>query len=262
MLGMEKDKESNSLDLGLNYDENFFRYIEKGSLLSAKEIVPLVVRFLQPTSVVDVGCGTGAWLSVFKEHGIMDILGIDGDYVNLDSIFIPKEVFQSHDLTRPIDINKKFDLVVSLEVAEHLPSNCAETFIESLTRLGPVVMFSAAIPYQGGQNHVNEQWQDYWRILFNKKGYEAVDFIRKEVWDNPKVGTWFAQNTLLYVHQDHMEANSNIKEEWKKNSFPLSVVHPKSYEGYVLLNNMSLKRTLKAMPRMILERIIQKIRDR
>jgi len=261
-ISMGKDKESNSSDSRQHYDENFFRDLEKGSLQSAKEIVPLVVRFLQPASVVDVGCGTGAWLSVFKEQGIKDILGVDGDYVNRDSILIPKEAFQSHDLTSPLAINKKFDLVVSLEVAEHLPSNCAETFVESLTRLGPVVMFSAAIPYQGGQNHVNEQWQDYWRILFNKKGYEAVDFIRKKVWDNPKVGTWFAQNTLLYVHRDYMEANSNIKEEWEKSSFPLSVVHPKSYEGYVLLNNMGLKRTLKAMPGMILERIIQKIRER
>jgi len=259
---MRKGKESNSSDPAQHYDENFFRDLEKGSLQSAREIVPLVVRFLRPESVVDVGCGTGAWLSVFKEQGIEDILGIDGDYVNLDSILIPKEAFQSYDLTRPITINKNFDLVVSLEVAEHLPSNCAETFVESLTRLGSVVMFSAAIPYQGGQNHVNEQWQDYWRILFNKRGYEAVDFIRKKVWDNPKVGTWFAQNTLLYVHRDYMEANSTIKEEWEKNSFPLSVVHPKSYESYVLLNNIGLKRTLKAMPGIILERIIQKIRDR
>ena len=165
---MEKDRESNSLDLGQHYDEKFFRNLEKGSLQSAKEIVPLVVRFLQPASVVDVGCGTGAWLSVFKEQGIRDILGVDGDYVNLDSMFIPKEAFQPHDLTRPLKINRKFDLVVSLEVAEHLPSNCAETFVESLTGLGSVVIFSAAIPYQGGQNHVNEQWQDYWKKLFNR----------------------------------------------------------------------------------------------
>mgnify|MGYP003956620471 CR=1 FL=1 len=259
---MGNGKESNPLDLGQHYDENFFRALEAGSLQSAKEIVPLVVGFLKPASVVDVGCGTGAWLSVFKEQGIGDILGVDGDYVNLDSMLISKEDFQSHDLTRPLTINKKFDLVVSLEVAEHLPSNCAETFIDSLTRLGSVVMFSAAIPCQGGQNHVNEQWQDYWRILFSKKGYEAVDFIRKKVWDNPKVETWFAQNTLLYVHRDYMEANSTIKEEWKKNCFPISVVHPKSYESHVLLNNMGLKRTLKAMPRMILERIFQKIRER
>ena len=259
---MGKGKESNSLDSEQHYDENFFRDLEKGSLQSAKEIVPLVVEFLRPASVVDVGCGTGAWLSVFKEQGIGNILGVDGDYVNLGFMLISKEAFQSHDLTRPLIINKKFDLVVSLEVAEHLPSNYAETFIDSLTSLGSVVMFSAAIPYQGGQNHVNEQWQNYWRKLFNKKGYEAVDFIRKKVWDNPKVGTWFAQNTILYVHRDYMEANSTIKEEWGNNSFPLSVVHPKNYESYVLLNNMGLMRTLKAMPGMILKRIFQKIRER
>ncbi len=261
-MGMEKNKGSHSVDSGSPYSEKFFRALEAGSLQSAKEIVPLVVEFLRPASVVDVGCGTGAWLSVFREQEIEDILGIDGDYVNLGSMLIPKEAFQSYDLTRPLVINRKFDLVVSLEVAEHLPSNCAETFVESLTRLGSVVMFSAAIPYQGGQNHVNEQWQDYWRILFNEKGYEVVDFIRKKVWDNPKVETWFAQNTLLYVERDYMKKNSTIHEEWKKNSSPLSVVHPRSYESYVLLNNIGLKRTLKAMPRMILEKIFRKISGR
>jgi len=257
---MEKNQEPNSVDSGSPYDEKFFRALEVGSLQSAKEIVPLVVEFLRPASVVDVGCGTGAWLSIFGEQGIEDILGIDGDYVDLDSILIPKGAFQTHDLTRPLLLNRKFDLVVSLEVAEHLPSNCAETFIESLTRLGSVVMFSAAIPYQGGQNHVNEQWQDYWRNLFSRNGYEAVDFVRKRVWDNPGVGPWFAQNIIMYIQKDYLGENPLLKEEWKKTDFPLSVVHPKHYENHVLLNNVGLRQTLQAMPRMIFEAILRKIK--
>ena len=219
---MEKNIDPNSSDLGQLYDEKFFRAIEVGSLQSAKEIVPLVLSFFQSRSVVDVGCGTGVWLSVFREHGIEDILGIDGDYVNLDSIRIPKNTFMAHDFTRPLTINKKFDLVVSLEVAEHIPSKFAKKFVDSLTHLGSVIMFSAAIPYQGGQNHVNEQWQDYWRVLFNEKGYEAIDFVRKRVWDNPRVEPWFAQNILLYVKKDYIEINPTIKNEWRKSNFTIN----------------------------------------
>ena len=167
---MEKNTEHNSSDSEQPYSDKFFREIEKGSLHSAQEIAPLIVDFLQPKSVVDVGCGTGVWLSVFKEQGIEDILSIDGDYVNMDSVHIPRENFLPHDLTHPLKIDKKFDLVVSLEAAEHIPSKFARTSVESLTRLGPVIMFSAAIPYQGGENHVNEQWQDYWKVLFNEIG--------------------------------------------------------------------------------------------
>jgi hypothetical protein len=244
------------------YDKKFFQNIEKDSLLSAREIVPFVVDFLKPKSVIDVGCGLGVWLSVFIEHGVENILGVDGDYVDLDSIFIPRRNFYSHDLNQSLKLEKNFDLVVSLEVAEHIQSKFAKDFVKSLTSLGDIVMFSAAIPFQGGTNHVNEQWQEYWERLFNDEGYEAVDLIRKRVWNNPKVSTWFAQNILFYVSRDLIDRNPIIKAEKEKSNFPISVVHPKHYENLVLLNNMGLKRTLRAMPRMILHAILRKIARR
>jgi SAM-dependent methyltransferase len=244
------------------YDESFYDFIAKDSLESANEIVPLILEFIRPQSVIDVGCGTGAWLAVFREQGIEDVLGIDGDYVDRNSLLVPEALFQAHDLVRPLEIGRKFDLVVSLEVAEHLSSRHAKNFVKSLTSLSPVVMFSAAIPYQGGKNHVNEQWQDYWRKLFSEKGFEAVDFVRKRVWDNPKVGPWFAQNIIMYIQKDYLDQNPLLKEEWEKADFPLSVVHPKHYENLVLLNSVGLKQTLQAMPQMIFEAILRKIKGK
>ena len=259
---MVEKMEPEASDLGQIYDESFYDFIAQSSRKSAKEIVPLVLEFVRPQSVVDVGCGTGAWLSVFQEQGIEDILGIDGSYVDANSLLIPKESFQAHDLALPLEIQRKFDLVVSIEVAEHISSKNAKTFVDSLTRLGSIVMFSAAIPYQGGANHVNEQWQDYWRNLFNENGFEAVDFVRKRVWNNPRVDAWFAQNIILYVQKDYLEENSLLKEEWVKTNFPLSIVHPKHYENLILLNNVGLRRTLQAMPRMIFETILSKFRGK
>lgn len=222
------------------YTKDFFEYIKEGSRKSAKEIVPFIIELVQPQSVVDVGCGTGEWLSVFREHGIKDIFGIDGEYVNQELLEIPQNKFLSFDLTKPLQLKRKFDLVISLEVAEHLPSHCAETFVNSLTEHGSVILFSAAIPYQKGTNHINEQWLEYWNNLFNTKGYVAVDCIRNRVWQNDRVDFWFAQNMVFFVCQKYLDSSQNHKlQQQFENTHveQLSVVHPKKYlqlaEDYV-----------------------------
>src|SRR4029077_19644174 len=111
------------------------------------------------------------------EWGARDILGLDGDYVSREKLAIPAQNFMAMDLTGPISVERTFDLVVSLEVAEHLPADCSSGFVDALTRLGPVVLFSAAAPYQGGAQHVNEQWPEYWAKLFSRKGYLPVDCL-------------------------------------------------------------------------------------
>jgi len=119
-------------------------------LKSAEIVVPIVLDLIKPKSVVDVGCGRGEWLYVFQRQGISDILGIDGEWVDKNKLLIPKESFLTSTLEHPLRINRTFDLVVSLEIAEHLPEKSAEMFIETLTTLGPVILFPAAIPLQGG----------------------------------------------------------------------------------------------------------------
>jgi 2-polyprenyl-3-methyl-5-hydroxy-6-metoxy-1,4-benzoquinol methylase len=118
------------------YPGRFFEGLSEGARSSATEIVPLILELVHPGSVIDVGCGLGTWLSVFEEHGIDDILGLDGDYVDRTRLETPEERYLPFDLEKPFRIDRQFDLVVSLEVAEHLPGECAGTFVDSLTRLG------------------------------------------------------------------------------------------------------------------------------
>ena len=132
------------------YDRDFFESISAGSLASARTVLPMVVDLVgPPASVVDVGCGTGAWLRAFSEAGVDDYLGIDGDYVRVDQLDIPPDRFRAMDLTRPISLERRYDLVLCLEVGEHLPPSDADGLVRSLTALGDTVLFSAAIPYQG-----------------------------------------------------------------------------------------------------------------
>jgi 2-polyprenyl-3-methyl-5-hydroxy-6-metoxy-1,4-benzoquinol methylase len=137
------------------YTASFFREIDAGSLESARVIVPRLCSLFQPQSVIDIGCGLGNFLLVFRELGIDDYLGIDGDYIERSELKIPITRFISHNLQKPVEIAREFDLALSLEVAEHLPEEVAKTFVESLTRLAPIIAFSAAIPFQPGNHHVN-----------------------------------------------------------------------------------------------------------
>jgi SAM-dependent methyltransferase len=213
-----------------NYTSTFYEGLRTGAERSAEAIVPLVVDLFHPRGVVDVGCGDGSWLAVFRKLGVQNVLGIDGDYVERGLLRIPQEHFQAADLSRPLVLPQTFDLAVSLEVAEHLPEECAAVFIESLTRLAPVILFSAAIPFQGGVHHVNEQWPDKWGELFQERDYLPIDCIRKRIWQNDAVDWWYAQNILVFAHETFLQRNALLKAEFDKTNLnQLRLVHPRNY---------------------------------
>jgi hypothetical protein len=164
--------------------------------------------------------------------GVTDFLGIDGDYVDSGKLLIAPDRFRALDLTQPFSLERSFDLVMTLEVAEHLPEASASGFIKSLVALGPVVLFSAAVPYQGGTGHINEQWPEYWAALFSRERYVAIDCIRPRVWSNPEVQPWYAQNALLFVKEDVLVDNQALRAE-RDGSLgrPLNLVHPDQYVG-------------------------------
>ena len=212
------------------YTRDFYEQLRNGATQSAKVMVPLVLQLLPVRSVVDIGCGDGSWLAVFRKFGVEEILGVDGEYVDRSLLQIPQDCFKALDLTGPFGLGRGFDLAISLEVAEHLPPDCARGFVEGLTRLAPFVLFSAAIPFQGGEHHVNEQWPDKWAELFKVHDYLPVDFIRKRVWQNDAVEWWYAQNTLLFARADLIERNAVLKAEFEKtNPNQLCLVHPGQY---------------------------------
>jgi SAM-dependent methyltransferase len=172
---------------------------------AAEEMVPYIVNLLQPNSVVDVGCGIGTWLKVFLDNGVLDYLGIDGNYLDKSLLKIDKSFFVQHDLETYYASTRKFDLVISLEVAEHLKEESADEFINTLTDLGDVVVFSAAVPNQGGQNHLNEQKPSYWIEKFKDQGFECFDILRPVFWDNTNVDCWYRQNIFLFSKRQDLK---------------------------------------------------------
>ena len=216
------------------YTTDYYAALRDGARSSARVIVPLVLELAPVCSVVDVGCGQGTWLSVFHACGVKDVLGVDGDYIDRDRLEIPHERFRPRDLVRPLELDRTFDLAVSLEVAEHLPADVAESFVGSLARLAPVVLFSAAAPYQGGESHVNEQWPAYWAERFARHGFLPVDCLRRRLWANADVEWWYAQNTFLFVERVRLERDAALKREYESaGPHALPLVHPRRYLEWI-----------------------------
>jgi len=212
------------------YKDKFFKNRHEKTLYSAELILSIILEILPKIeSAVDIGCGVGTWLSVLKAKGINDIKGIDGYWVNEKHLQIPRESFLPFNFTKEKFLfnNRRFDLGISLEVAEHLPEEQAISFVDLLTKLSDFILFSAAIPHQGGRHHVNEQWLDYWLDLFYLRGFVGLDVIRKKIWNDQNVPPWYKQNAVLLVSKDRiheLKLNDDIT-----NLYPLSIVHPSTY---------------------------------
>jgi len=205
------------------YDSGFYQSQSSGSHRSATRIVPIVSEILEVTSVLDIGCGVGTFLRCFADGGVSDVTGVDGTYVPREQLMIDPTRFHGQDLSQPLELGRRFDLVVSLEVAEHLHEEHADLFVDNICRHGDVVLFSAAIPNQGGTHHVNERWPSYWRAKFEARGYGVFDAVRPLIWTDASVDIWYKQNILIFANSDGQTRNPRLVAAA---DHPLDIVHP------------------------------------
>ena len=184
------------------YSQTYYQSISGPSRLAAEVILPHLDDAIHPRSIVDVGCGAGAWLEVWiRALGRTDVAGIDGSYVEEDQLLIPGHLFQARDVSEPFELSRRFDLAMALEVAEHLEPARSEGFVDNLVRLSDRVLFSAAPPGQGGLNHINERPYGYWKALFEGHGYRTFDYIRPYALKSPNLEPWFKYNPFLFVRE-------------------------------------------------------------
>ena len=187
------------------YDRDFYEDNEECTKRSPEAIFGTLLSIIDVNSLCDVGGGIGLWTRGFidikgEKANLDDIVCIDGSYVNREQLLIPEQCFISADLEKPLpDFQRRFDLVMTLEVAEHLSGERARSFVEDLIRLSDTVLFSAAVPGQGGIHHVNEQHMIYWIELFGGYDYEPFDVIRPAIQDNNEIPYWYRQNTIVFA---------------------------------------------------------------
>jgi hypothetical protein len=194
--------EGSDPQLGAYYDNSFYGEHIDASLRSARVFLGHFWKFLQPKSVLDVGCGRGAWLKAAHELGAETLLGFDGAWNDQEGMLDPQIRFTSIDLNDGISADVHADLAISVEVAEHVDPSSSERFVRSLTAASEAVLFSAAYPGQGGAHHVNERPQSYWAGVFASFGYVPFDLFRPYFWGDDTVAYWYRQNAFLYLRKD------------------------------------------------------------
>ena len=208
------------------------------NLDAPSQIIPILLNLFHPNCIVDFGCGIGTFLNIFIKNGVSDVLGIDGTWVNQELLTanIPLNKFQTANLEMPISLEKKYDMALCLEVAEHLKESSARILVDNLTDASDLIIFSAAIPFQGGQNHINEQWPSYWQDLFDAKGYKMIDILRPILWNNQNVFFWYKQNIFVVAKEGTTSYNMAINIH-HDNTNANSIVHPELFYQKINLAN-------------------------
>lgn len=164
----------------------------------AGRIADLVAGHVRPASVVDLGCGLGFFLAAMSARGASEVRGVDADWIAGLTLEVPRDVCVLHDLAQPYTEDRRYDLAACLEVAEHLPADRGPGLVADLARLSDRVLFSAAVPGQGGRGHVNCRWQSYWAGRFAEAGYRTFDPYRRALAAEAEMAPWFQQNLLLF----------------------------------------------------------------
>lgn len=195
--------------MSYEYDSEFFDFVDASAGRSARRFIELVEQNVftarRVADVIDVGCGRGVWAAEWRRRGATRVFGVDGDYVSRDTLLIPRECFLAADLSKPFNADARFELVQCLEVAEHIAPEAADTLIDGLVRHGDVIVFSAAVPGQGGEHHVNERPYAYWRDMFLARSYEMYDAIRPLLRNELDVEPWYRYNTFVYANRTGAE---------------------------------------------------------
>ena len=244
------------------YDQEWHDEYGDATRRSAEAILPYLIGMNgEVRSILEVGCGHGHWLQVARSLGIEDITGIDGAWTNSSKLRFPAERFVAGDIGQKIELGRRFDLVISLEVGEHLGAAESGELVDNLVRHGDVILFGAAIPYQGGFRHINEQWPTYWRALFSNRGYLAFDVVRPVFWMNTSVLYYYRQNALLYVNEaeaNRVLAYQSIQRSVFEQLVPLDLVHPEKFEQMASYDAIVLKRLVGKLPAAILRMLRRK----
>ena len=238
-----------------DYERDYYRTRDAATRPVARAVTGRLLEVVPRVgSAVDFGCGVGAWLAALREQGVERVLGLDGDWVSRDLLAIDAQEFRPSRLQEPQDLGQRFDLAISLEVAEHLPAEASATFVDNLTRAADLVLFSAAIPGQAGTRHINLRWQSEWQALFRERGYRAFDLMRPAFWNDASVPWYYRQNMLVYARQSRRDLCEPLEAAAGAEPAVVDLVHPELHLRLVRKQG-SVRKLLKLLVRRLGERL-------
>jgi len=224
---------------------------------SGAVIAGILSKSFRINSVLDIGCGDGRWLRAFRDQGASVTRGVDGPWTNQSRLLIEQSDFTVHNLEKPLRMGCQFDLAMSLEVAEHVSREFSDQFVKNITAHADLVLFGAAIPYQGGFRHVNEQWPSYWAEKFASVGFKCFDLIRSLVWTRDDVFFWYKQNCLVYIRESRADlvaqAETSVAEQGASR-LPMDIAHPELYSNLASYRQIAFRPLLHQLPVMVAQK--------
>jgi predicted RNA methylase len=181
-------------------------------------IAETIIKEYQPKRIIDFGCGTGDLARAFASRGVT-VVAIDGystpDFSAYSNIHFTKVDLNNVAATQKFlkQFEAKFDLAISIEVAEHLNPDVSSSFIEWMTSMADVIVFSAAVPSQDGDGHINCRSRSDWYQFIKQHEYVIADTLRQHFTLNPRLGLWHKFNIVDYVQKDSVFAKKiNLAE--------------------------------------------------
>lgn len=233
-----KQNKTEKKSLGDHYSDEYFDGWAEDSFKSAKGLLEILYKLYSAQSVADFGCGRGAWLTTCEMLGSRVLHGYDGPWVKKEKLYSNNIEFFPVNFEEKVVPRRRYDLAISVEVAEHISDKNADNFINMMNDASDVIIFGAAAKGQGGENHINEHWQSYWIGKFKKKGYICFDIFRSVLWKNSDVDWWYKQNTFLFVKENTLSGDFSMGKLRSMESVIYDIVHPDSFEYRLNLFNV------------------------
>lgn len=138
-------------------------------------IAERLIADVAPKSVLDAGCATGMLVEALRERGV-EATGIDLSSFAIERVHESVRDYCHHGSIAD-ELPARYDLIVSIEVLEHMPVRAAEAAIANFCRHADDVLFSSSPLDYKEPTHVNVHPPEYWAAEFARHGfYRDVDF--------------------------------------------------------------------------------------
>lgn len=188
------------------YGTEYYDYMRQdGGQADANRFGELLIDRYEPSSVIDLGCGIGRFLKPFHDSDI-DVFGIDASEYAVSTPVVDGMELRQGDLTQPLDLDRTSDIVLCVEVLEHLPPESASTAVETISEAAPIAIISIARPGQGGDYHLNEQPLEYWVDKFEavEMTYDEseTEFLRENI--DPDELEWLSKNIAVFRRPEQL----------------------------------------------------------
>ena len=138
-------------------------------------IADVIARDIAPRRVLDAGCAIGLLVETLRSKGI-DATGFDVSSFAIDQVAETLKPF-CWKATATDELEERYDLIVCVEVLEHMSKPDAEAAIGNFCRHSDDVLFSSSPLDYREATHVNVHPPEYWAELFGRHGFfRDVDF--------------------------------------------------------------------------------------